>query len=258
MMQTVVFSMLGLFAAATAGAADVQVKTSDGVALAATAFGQGEKGVLLVHGQGRTRADWSSFGQKLSNNGFHVLTVDLRGHGASGGALDEAAWPLMVNDVNASADWLRSKGANHVTIIGAEVGANLAFSAANGNDGINSVIMLSPGLNIHGVKVSAAISAYGERPLLLIADSTDATSSRAAGLIADKVTGKKKLELVEGIGSGVKMLNTEASVEGLVVGWMNDAYGGSEDLKGTRREVNSGDVSDDITTSGTRFGEKSE
>ena len=257
-MQMVVFGVLGLCAVSTAEAADVQVETGDGVALAATALGQGEKGVLLVHGQGRTRADWSNFGQKLSNNGFHVLAVDLRGHGASGGELDEAAWPLMVNDVKASTDWLRGHGANHVTIIGAEVGANLAFAAASGNDQISSVIMLSPGLNINGVKVSAAISAYGDRPLLLIADATDATSSRAAGLIADKVTGKKKLELVEGAGSGVKMINTEASIEGLVVGWMNDAYGGSEDLKATRREVSSGEVSDDITTSGTRFGEKSE
>jgi len=249
--------VLGLLTTASAFAGDVQVKTADGVALSASAFGQGEKGVLLVHGQGRSRADWTNFGQKLSNNGFRVLTIDLRGHGASGGAIQEETWPLMVADVTASAAWLRGQGATHVTVIGAEVGANLAFSAANGNEQIDSVVMLSPGLNINGVKVSGAISGYGDRPLLLIADPQDATSARAAGLIVDKVTGKKKLELVDGGGSGVRMLNTDASVEGLVVGWMNDAYGGSDDLKSTRREVGSGEVQD-FQTSGTRFGEKSE
>jgi len=249
---------LGLCAGATSWAGDIQVKTADGVSLSGTAFGTGEKGVVLVHGQGRSRADWSSFGEKLSKNGFHVLTIDLRGHGASAGSITEEAWPLMVKDVSASAGWLRKRGATHVTVIGAEVGANLAFSAANGNEEIDSVIMLSPGLNINGVKVSGAINGYGERPLLLIADSKDPTSSRAAGLIVDKVSGKKKLELVAGAGSGVKMLNTEASVEGLVVGWMNDAYGGSDDLKSTRREVSSGEAVQDIQTSGTRFGEKSD
>ncbi len=246
---------LMLMVAATAHAGDVKLRTDDGVSLTGTALGEGEKGVLLVHGQGRTRADWANFGQKLSTNGFHVLTVDLRGHGASPAQLTDETWPLMVKDVNASVAWLRKNGVVHVTIIGAEVGANLALNAANGNPDINNIVMLSPGLNINGIKVSAALGAYGDRPLLLIADSTDATSARAAGLIHDKVAGKKKLELLDGAGSGVKMLNTAASLEGMLVGWLNDAYGGSDDLKGTKREVSSGDVSD-IETSGTRFGDR--
>jgi len=257
MLKTSAFAALALMFTSTAFAADVKLKTDDGLSIAGSAYGKGERGVLLVHGQGRSRADWHNFGEKLSHNGFSVLTVDLRGHGASGGEITDETWPLMVKDVTAAVGWLIKNGAVHVSVIGAEVGANLALNGANGNEDIDNVIMLSPGLNIHGVKVSTAIGAYGERPLLLIADPADATSARAAGLIADKVKGKKKLELLAGAGSGVQMLNKAASVEGLLVGWLNDAYGGSEDLKGTKREVGSGEVTD-IETSGTRFGEKDE
>ena len=239
-----------------ASAADMKLKTDDGVSLAATSYGNGAKGVLLIHGQDRSRKDWDNFGEKLSLNGFNVLTVDLRGHGASGGELSDEAWPLMVKDVAAGVAWLHDSGAAHITIIGAELGANLALNGAAGNDNVNNVVMLSPGLNINGVKVSAALGGYGERPLLLIADSDDATSARAAGLIADKVVGKKKLELLAGAGSGVKMLNTDASVEGMLVGWLNDAYGGASVIKHSQREVRSGEVDADIETSGTRFGEK--
>jgi pimeloyl-ACP methyl ester carboxylesterase len=44
--------------------------------------------VLLLHGGGQTRHAWGATARMLSARGYHVLSMDLRGHGDSGWAAD--------------------------------------------------------------------------------------------------------------------------------------------------------------------------
>ena len=39
--------------------------------------------VVLLHGGGQTRHAWGNSGKILSSAGFHVVAMDLRGHGDS-------------------------------------------------------------------------------------------------------------------------------------------------------------------------------
>ncbi len=56
----------------------------DGVELAADVAGDpGDPAVLLFHGGGQTRHSWGGALLDLADRGFHVATVDLRGHGDS-------------------------------------------------------------------------------------------------------------------------------------------------------------------------------
>ena len=247
--------MAVVLCANTAFAGTVRLSTADGKSLSAVSYGTGEKGVLLIHDAKRDATDWENFADRLSANGFRVLVVDLRGHGGSKAAADplgDADWLLMVDDIDAGAAWLSAKGAKSVSVVGAALGANLALNAASDNESINNVVMLSPGLNINGVKVGAAISAYGDRPLMLVADKGDAISAKAASLLEAKATGPKRLELVDGGASGHRLLNTVASLEPTLVGWLNGAFGEGMDLARPDRNLETGDAQD-IETTGTKY-----
>ena len=243
-------------AAATAEASQtspgaVKLKTSDGLTLSGTEYGTGAKGVVLVHAAGRSATDWAPFAAKLASTGFHVVALDLRGHGASHPpvAAGDADWALMVNDVAAAAGFLRTKGATQVSLVGAELGANLVLNAAAADAEIRTVVLLSPALSAEGVKVSPAIDTYGARPILLVAGADDAASARAAALLEPKARGPKALELLEGAGAGVVMFNRSGGLEGTVIGWLNGSWQTTADGQSQLKAANV----NEIETTGTKI-----
>jgi pimeloyl-ACP methyl ester carboxylesterase len=60
-----------------------------GLTIAADSWGD-ETGapVLLLHGGGQTRHAWKGTGEALAVEGYHAVSIDLRGHGESGWADD--------------------------------------------------------------------------------------------------------------------------------------------------------------------------
>jgi pimeloyl-ACP methyl ester carboxylesterase len=56
----------------------------DGLTLVADAWGEPtDRAVLLMHGGGQTRHAWGGTAQALAGQGWHAVSVDLRGHGDS-------------------------------------------------------------------------------------------------------------------------------------------------------------------------------
>jgi non-heme chloroperoxidase len=69
----------------------VELRGHDGLILRGDAFGRAEAPpVLLLHGGGQTRHSWSGTAQRLAREGWHALSLDLRGHGESDWAPDGA------------------------------------------------------------------------------------------------------------------------------------------------------------------------
>ena len=66
---------------------EVNLAALDGTALKATYFAAAQEGpgVLLMHQCNQQRKKWDELAQKLAAAGIHVLTVDYRGFGESGG-----------------------------------------------------------------------------------------------------------------------------------------------------------------------------
>lgn len=61
-------------------------------------WGQGERYAVLVHGVMSDSRTWRRVGPELANHGYHVVAVDLRGHGHSPRA-EEYTAPLMAEDI---------------------------------------------------------------------------------------------------------------------------------------------------------------
>lgn len=61
-----------------------RLTTADGIGIAMTEAGDpAAPAVVLLHGGGQTRHAWSNAVRRLSGEGYHAVSVDLRGHGES-------------------------------------------------------------------------------------------------------------------------------------------------------------------------------
>jgi pimeloyl-ACP methyl ester carboxylesterase len=237
-------------------AAPVGLTSADGSHLSAERYGSGKRGVLLVHDEARSRADWGTLGPRLASAGYLVLAVDLRGHGASKLAtpLAEADWPKLVGDVKSGIDWLGAQGATELHVVGAGFGANLALVAA-ADPRVTDLVLLSPTLSAHGVRVSTAIGPFGKRPLLVVASRDDALALKAATWVEQQAVGPKELATYTGAGSGARMLATAPDLEGRIVGWLASAgrpAGGDAVLPSKAPELVPTEVGA-IRTTGTRL-----
>lgn len=114
---------------------DVTLHTRDGIRLAAS-YLPGPAGpvadvpaVLLAHGFGghRRKPAYAYLAEQLSTVAA-VLTIDLRGHGQSGG--DSTLGLAETLDVAAGAAWLRRTGHRWVALIGVSMGATAVLRQA--------------------------------------------------------------------------------------------------------------------------------
>src|SRR5947207_1373235 len=136
----------------TSAGRSVDLKASDGAILKATYFAASRPGpgVLLFHQSNRTRKEWGDVAGQLAAAGINTLTVDVRGHGETGGqeSRGEARkkqWPL---DLDAAFQYLISQsgvsrdviGIGGAGVIGVE---NSVETARRHSDQVKSLVLLS-------------------------------------------------------------------------------------------------------------------
>jgi dienelactone hydrolase len=116
----------------------VDLKSGDGTILKGTYFAAAKPGpgVLLYHQSNRTRKSWDELAAQLAGVGIHVLTVDSRAHGQSGGTYDTEAnraaywktwWP---SDLDSAFQYLSSQAGVNREAIGAGGAGNLGVQSA--------------------------------------------------------------------------------------------------------------------------------
>ncbi len=111
-------TMTGLGAPAKSIVAkNVDLKTSDGAQLKASYFAAGKPGpgVLLLHQANRDRKSWDSVASQLASAGINTLTLDMRGHGESGGK----AGDKFTDDIDKAFQYLVSQPGVNRDVIGA-------------------------------------------------------------------------------------------------------------------------------------------
>lgn len=126
---------------------DLRLRTRDGVGVAASYLPgprEDAPAVLLAHGFAahRRKPSYAYLADVLS--GFaHVLSLDLRGHGASGGA--SSFGDLERHDVAAGMAWLRDGGCRFVVAVGASMGGTSVLHAlADGARADAAVLVSAP------------------------------------------------------------------------------------------------------------------
>lgn len=159
----------------------IELTTSDEVTLVGDFYTDAdslEATVVLLHGQAGNRADWQALLDPLWDARYQILAVDLRGYGESGG---DANWQTIADDVQLWLDWLYEQPqvqTDGVSIVGADLGANVAAIACENDSQCLTAIALSPiGLGCADRDCSAEAVALDDETLALIDATTTATLS---------------------------------------------------------------------------------
>jgi alpha-beta hydrolase superfamily lysophospholipase len=224
--MALLFSLFVALAHAASFPTTTTLKTESGPAVAAW-YGvpsRAQHGVVLIHGDGRTKDDWLTLADKLYKSGNAVIAVDLRKASATGGALTPEDYRHMVEEVRAAAAFLHTKGVAHLALVGADLGANLCINEAADDPTVVSVVMLSPGMDLRGIIANDAVARYGARPLLLVASADDSYGSRTVRTLDALAKGEHQVETYEHAGKGTQMFNQEPGLSAVVTGFLTRSW----------------------------------
>ena len=136
----------------------------DGDRLEYTEYGAGDRWVVLVHGQLMPRRMHQPLARAIAVEGFHVVTVDLLGHGRSDRPLDPKEYSITAfgEQVVALLDHL---GADQAVIGGTSLGSNVSLEVADvAPDRVRGLLLEMPVLDN---ALEAGLIAFG--PLMFLA-----------------------------------------------------------------------------------------
>lgn len=203
----------------------MSISTTDGLVLQGTYYSSPVRpapGVLMLHMIGRDRSSWDELAQRMQAQGFAVLTVDLRGYGATGGDVD---WTLAQSDVHAVVNQfagLPGVDASNIIVIGASIGANLGVNACADYAGCKGAVMLSPGLDYRGISAPDAMARMGARAVLIAASEND-NNNPADSISLDRMAaGAHRLVIYPSAGHGTDMFAVEPALTDVILSWAND------------------------------------
>jgi len=170
---------------------DVVFSKPGGGEVAATRYGTGDCGVVLVPQRDRDRQSWDQYARRLDAAGFQALAIDE-------GEQDKAAGVL------AAVRYLRAeRAADPVVVIGASVGGEAAIeAAAQDSPTIDGVVVLSPA----GGEVAAETLVV---PVLVLVAADDQPYTAVAEQIAGGVPGGSDLVTYAGEAHGQELLASD-------------------------------------------------
>ena len=209
----------------------VNLKASDGTKLAATYYSSSDApgpGILLLHQCNRDRSSWNGLAADLAGKGFHVLTLDYRGYGDSGGTpytklslpeLREVGkkWP---GDVDVAFAYLVSQPGVRKDAIGAggaSCGVNQSIQLARRHPEVKSLVLLSGNTNREG---RLFLRSANTLPLLLSAADDDGGAVELMAWLdacsANPAT--RFVQFAQG-GHGTEMFKAHPDLPGDIVAW---------------------------------------
>jgi len=96
--------------------------------------------VIFVGGLSNHALGSASFERALSDRGWNVVGVDLRGHGRSGGRRGDFTIPMVVEDLACAAAYARDRFGGEIALMGSSLGGFYALCGANAIDGITCAV----------------------------------------------------------------------------------------------------------------------
>ncbi len=230
MILILLFSGVTTATAQTVPGRPVDLEATDGTKLAATYFPAARPGpgIMLFHQCNRERSSWNALAAELATRGFHVLTLDYRGYGQSGGTpYTELTFPEQrkvgekwPGDVDVAYAYLRSQPGvrgDRIGAGGASCGVNQSIQLARRHPEVKSLVLLSGNTDRDGRQYLKRASTL---PLFISAADDDGGAVEMMEWI-DASSGNPSNKFVQYKtgGHGTDMFKPHPDLPGDIVGW---------------------------------------
>jgi len=205
----------------------VEFSTSDGFLIRGTFFHDtaqtGPKpAIILLHAFNRSHLDWFTLAPELvANKDFVVLAIDLRGHGEST-FQNGVAFPIqtfssadlndMPLDIEAAVAYLKTRSeadATRIGIVGADIGANLAFIGAGILTEIKAAVSISPQFReslTQGILTGNDLPNFQPHNILYIASFGDGYAYTSSQTMSERTQGNTRILGLQGLAHGMDLL----------------------------------------------------
>ncbi|GMV99105.1 MAG: hypothetical protein AMXMBFR84_02440 [Candidatus Hydrogenedentota bacterium] len=185
-------------------------------------------GLILIHGYGRDLNAMTPLALLAQRTGYAVMSLTLRGH--EGGAyrdFDAEDWLQTLGDIGAARSALEAEGvsADNMAVIGVDIGANLALHFALDQPDIVALVMISPGKSLKGVPSTGLMSAYGNRPVLLMASQGDTYAASTCMVLKEEAEGQCEFREYAGTYQGHDLLDGVPTVPDQIMLWLKPIMG---------------------------------
>lgn len=225
------FVALALALPAAGQSKDVDLRASDGIVLKATYSSPGRPGpgMLLIHQCNMDRASWTSIAAELVDAGIHVLTLDLRGFGDSGGEGMSGGFPTLLQKSAGDADmafkYLTSQSGvdqSRMGVGGASCGGMINADLAARQEVKALMLLSSP-------PSEAAVTNMADTPGLAVfgaATEDDPVTVGVADALRAAVAGSKHphstAKIYEGTEHGLPMFEKNPDLEPALLAWLKN------------------------------------
>ena len=214
-----------------AGMAPVALKAPDGTPLKGTYFSPGKPGpgIMLLHQCNRDRTTWTSLATDAAKRGYHVLAVDYRGFGESGGDRFESfqqngnaiqeKWP---GDIDTAFNWLTSQPGvdrNRIAAAGASCGVNQSLMLGQRHPEVKTVVLLSGGATPEAREYLRATPGL---PVLMAASLDDGNVvSGMRWILGWSRNPQNKFVEYKTAGHGTDMFAVEKGLQPMILDWFD-------------------------------------
>ena len=183
----------------------VTFSTDDGVTLAGTEYGSGDRAVIFSNIGSGLQADWQDLPQLLAQRGYLAVTYDWRGLGASSGQPD---YTLSNKDLAAAIRLIRAPSVKQIVLVGASLGGMASLMNANIQEMAGIVVISSPQQAANFAVRADEVTAI-RAPKLFIGSQNDTTVSFSqTAALYDLASQPKTLQTYAGAAHGTDILKT--------------------------------------------------
>jgi pimeloyl-ACP methyl ester carboxylesterase len=195
--------------------------------------------IVLIHGLSSDHLAWGDLPATLVKSGYSVFALDLRGHGKSTETVNhnKVTWRLFENeqwlklyqDLDSAIQFFQAAhkkypavDAKNVALLGENLGANLAvFSAAERQNHVKTLLLMSPGLDYKGIIPSQAIVDI-DNSVLMITGKDNEYAMHSAERLYKWIVGKKTLQIYQKVTDKPDRFSEGTALGGQLIQWLQE------------------------------------
>jgi len=195
--------------------------------------------VVLLHSHGTDSTWWGDLPNSLLENGYAILTIDLRGHGFSvyNSKLIKVSWKSLTNnaykkypdDVMSVINYIineypKMQFFDEWAIVGSDIGASAGIIAADKLKITKpkTIVMLSPVVQTRGLYIPVSIAQLSDVDFLSISSSDDSTSLEAEKYLKKFAQNEFSIYTSPSKHSGMVILKNDPEIIPFITEWIKE------------------------------------